>query len=111
MEQQNVLLKKILIKLDPSQNTENISHNDFLKNSDSKKSNVVKQTDDKDNIYENLSEKEKQRADEFIKFGINQGQILAIQKVTREINRFDPNEWQKLVNKAEDSDWEIILRK
>lgn len=62
-------------------------------------------------IYEKLSESEKKRTDEFISYGIKVGQILAINKTTREINRFDQNEWNKLVSKAEDIDWVIIVQK
>lgn len=52
-----------------------------------------------------LSAEEQQQVDMFVKFGIPPGQRLAINKITRKIDRFDNKEWDEL----DQSEWIILV--
>lgn len=111
MEEQNVLLKRILLALDPSTNTKIITNSSISTSDSSSTSNTKPEVADVQFVYENLSENEKKRVDEFLNFGLKPGQILAIHKVKRTIDRFDPQEWKNVLNKFQENDWLIIQRK
>ncbi len=111
MEQQNDLLLKILRKVDNANEFEMSPKITEIKNPESNTRKEENLNTKPNNTYEHLSELEKKRADEFISHGIREGQVLAINKTTREIDRFDQNEWKKMVSKAEDVDWMIIVQK
>ena len=109
MEEQNLLLKKIFSNLVPSSSNE-IDSNPASNNVDTIESNKINLNNLVNDVFDNLSEKEKQKVDEFIKYGIYKGHILAIHRISRDIHRFNPNEWEKLIKEGENVVWEIILK-
>jgi len=109
--EQNSILEKILkeLKNEPkSKHKSTSSKKGDNYNADKTLDEDEKELDSMDEkmIYEiELTSDEQKQVDAFIKFGIKQGERLAINKTTRKIDRFDDEEWKKV----KPSEWIILV--
>lgn len=62
-------------------------------------------------VYSTLSKQEKIDVDAYMYYGLSKGDKLVINKKTRKLDRFDEDEWNKILRKSTQSDWLIISEK
>ena len=114
-KEQNSILKKILKELNNEPKSKNKKTSQkkgddyyvdktFVEDEDEKTEDWL----DEKMIYDiELTTDEQKQVDAFIKFGLKPGERLAINKTTKEINRFDDIDW----NKINQSEWRILMEK
>jgi len=99
-QEQNGILKKILRELE-RQSDQGTTPRDEKNTSYS--SDDTSDEEDIDSLV--LTADEQKKVDSFIKFGIKPGERLAINKTTRNIDRFDIDEWKN----TKQSEWIILI--
>ena len=96
---QNMLLDKILHHVAGESSSSKI-----IVNAES----IINEQDD---VYNTMTELEKNEADKFIKYGLKNGDSLVINKKTRKIDRYDQNEWEGIKINHQQDEWLIISKK
>jgi hypothetical protein len=99
LERQNFLIEKIFNHLTGGTTIE--SPEELKKISDKVK----------DNIISKLSDEERREYDKFINFGLQPGEKLVIHKKKRNIDRFTKEEWNGILYKNQENDWQILYEK
>lgn len=100
LETQNTILKKTLEYQTNQQQSTSTKIETEKKNIDTNKEEIIK-----------FSEKEEIEIAKFLKFGLKTGERLVIHKQTRKIDRFNEEEWNKILKKFEQDEWFIIEEK
>ena len=99
LEKQNLLIEKILNHL------KGISPSEI-------KENDQKHSDEATNrAVSNLSDEERREYDKFIKFGLKDGEKIVIHKKKRKIDRFTEEEWNGILYKNQENEWQILFEK
>lgn len=111
-KEQNLILKRILDELRNEPKTKKKTHtkketNNYTSNSlDNEEADEV--IENEDIIYDiEITDEEQKQVDAFIKFGLNPGQRIVINRNSRKIDRLDDVEW----NKVDQSEWIILFEK
>lgn len=99
-QEQNGILKKILRELE-RQSDQGTTPRD--EKNTSYTSDDTSTEEDIDSLV--LTADEQKKVDSFIKFGINTGERLVMNKTTRSIDRFNIDEWKN----AEQSEWMVLI--
>jgi len=111
-KEQNLILKRILDELRNEPRTKKKNHtkketNNYTSNNlDNEEADEV--IENEDILYDiEITDEEQKQVDAFIKFGLNPGHRIVINRNSRKIDRLDDVEW----NKVDQSEWIILFEK